>query len=186
MERQRKIKVMSVIALIVAVLGLTVAFAALSTTLTINGSATINASSWSIYFTNLQEVTTTGDAEVTTAPTLNNTSFTGLVVKLTKPGDSVTYTFDVTNAGDIDAILSSYTKNNLSCTGGADASSVCSDLEYTLTYSDGTAVAQNDTLDSNETKTLKLTLSYKDTAISLPEEAVTVSGLSITMVYGQN
>ena len=50
MEKQRKIKVMSVVALIVAVLGLTVAFAALSQTLTINGTANVDAASWDIHF----------------------------------------------------------------------------------------------------------------------------------------
>ena len=39
MEKERKIKILSIIALIIAVLGLTVAFAALSETLTINGTA---------------------------------------------------------------------------------------------------------------------------------------------------
>ena len=39
MERNRKIKTLSLVALIVAVLGLGVAFAALSSKLTINGSA---------------------------------------------------------------------------------------------------------------------------------------------------
>ena len=40
MEKERKIKLLSLCVLIVAVLGLTIAFAALSQTLTINGSAT--------------------------------------------------------------------------------------------------------------------------------------------------
>ena len=52
MEKERKIKVLSVAALLVAVLGLTVAFAALSQTLTINGSATVNTASWDIHFKN--------------------------------------------------------------------------------------------------------------------------------------
>ena len=41
MEKERKIKVLSIVALIVAVLGLTVAFAALSQTLTINGTSKV-------------------------------------------------------------------------------------------------------------------------------------------------
>lgn len=44
MEKERKIKVLSLFAMIVAVLGLTVAFAAMSTTLKINGTATLDAS----------------------------------------------------------------------------------------------------------------------------------------------
>ena len=43
MEKTRKIKIISLCALLVAVLGLTVAFASLSQTLTINGSAAVNA-----------------------------------------------------------------------------------------------------------------------------------------------
>lgn len=71
MEKERKIKVLSVAALLVAVLGLTVAFAALSQTLTINGSATVNTASWDIHFKNLSTPTLTGNAAVTTAPTID-------------------------------------------------------------------------------------------------------------------
>ena len=46
MEKERRIKTLSLVALIVAVLGLTVAFAALSQTLTINGTASINSATW--------------------------------------------------------------------------------------------------------------------------------------------
>ena len=49
MEKQRKIKIISVAALIVAVLGLTVAFAALSQTLTINGAANVNTATWDVH-----------------------------------------------------------------------------------------------------------------------------------------
>ena len=52
MEKTRKIKIISLCALLVAVLGLTVAFAALSQTLTIKGSAAVNAASWDIHFEN--------------------------------------------------------------------------------------------------------------------------------------
>ena len=41
MEKTRQIKIISLCALLVAVLGLTVAFASLSQTLTINGSAAV-------------------------------------------------------------------------------------------------------------------------------------------------
>ena len=101
MEKERKIKVLSIAALLVAVLGLTVAFAALSQTLTINGSATVNTASWDIHFKNLSTPTLTGNAAVTTAPTLDTkgTTIGNYALKLTKPGDSVTYTFDVENSG---------------------------------------------------------------------------------------
>ena len=55
MEKQRKIKVLAVAALIITILGLTVAFAALSQTLTINGAATLDAAKWGIKFENLSD-----------------------------------------------------------------------------------------------------------------------------------
>ena len=64
MEKERRIKVLSLVALIVAVLGLTVAFAALSQTLTINGTASINSASWDVHFENLTGPDLTGEGKV--------------------------------------------------------------------------------------------------------------------------
>ena len=50
MEKQRGTTVAIVAALIIAVISLGVAFAAFSTTLNINGTATVQASSWDVYF----------------------------------------------------------------------------------------------------------------------------------------
>ncbi len=103
MEKERKIKTLSLVAMIVAVLGLTVAFAALSQTLTINGTASVNAAEWDVHFENLSAPKLTGAAEVINEPTLTSDSFDGLNVKLTKPGDGVTYTFDMVNKGTVAA-----------------------------------------------------------------------------------
>ena len=51
MERKRGTTVAVVAALIIAVVSLGIAFAAFSSTLTINGSATVQTSNWKIYFT---------------------------------------------------------------------------------------------------------------------------------------
>ncbi len=193
MEKERKIKVLSVAALLVAVLGLTVAFAALSQTLTINGSATVNTATWDIHFNNLSEPTLTGDAAVTTAPTIDTkgTTIGNYALKLTKPGDSVTYTFDVVNSGTINAKITDLVKADTpTCTGTgdsttADAKVICDGLTYTLTYTDGgAAVAKDDTLNANETKNLTLELSFESD--SLPANDVEISNLGITITYGQN
>lgn len=68
MEKTRKIKIISLCALLVAVLGLTVAFASLSQTLTINGSANMDAASWDIHF----EKTSGKETEVKGAQHLQN------------------------------------------------------------------------------------------------------------------
>ena len=192
MEKERKVRTLSLIALIVAVLGLTVAFAALSQTLTINGTASVDAATWDIHFANLSDATLTGDASVTTAPIIkgdNNTTIGDYDVTITKPGDSVVYTFDVVNAGTVDANLGELTKNvkpTCSSNSGvaADEAIVCDGLTYSLTYTDsGNTVAQNDTLDKGATKNMTLTLEYESDL--LPSDDVTISGLDITLKYVQ-
>lgn len=197
MEKERKVKVLSLAALIVAVLGLTVAFAALSQTLTINGTAKIEKATWDIHFNNLSEAQKTGGAEVVTAPTIqeNSTVIKTFDLKLTKPGDSVKYTFDVVNAGSIDATLSSVVPATLkpTCTGSGasadtDATTVCDGLTYKLTYTDsGEAVKATDELPKNSTKNLTLELSFditKNGSLTIAND-VEISALDITLNYVQ-
>lgn len=195
MEKERKIKTLSIVALIVAVLGLTVAFAALSTQLTISGTAEVTGGTdrWNILFQNLnKDVNSTG--EIITEPTLTNTSITGFEVKFKKPGDYVTYTFDVKNAGEIDAKISEIIKAATpTCTSKAspavpeDETKVCDHLEYTLTYSDGSEVKASDTLNAGAVSNMKLLLKYKDdvTAELLPTNDVSISDLDIKIKYNQ-
>jgi len=106
MEKERKIKTLSLVALIVAVLGLTVAFAALSQTLTINGSASVNAAEWDIHFENINKISSY-EGSFNSEPVLNGTSISNLNVTITKPGDSAALEFDIKNTGTINAKISS-------------------------------------------------------------------------------
>ena len=114
MEKQRRIKMLSLSAVIVAVLGLTVAFAALSTTLNIKGSAYLDAAKWGIKFQNLSEPSIVGEAsDAKTAKIEKDVSINDIKVALSKPGDSVTYTVDLVNDGDINAKIENIEKTNL-------------------------------------------------------------------------
>jgi len=187
----KTIMIVAVIAL-VALVG--VGYAAFSTTLTINGAGTVKASSWKIKFSNLSDATLTGKATQVTKPTISNsdTHIGDYAVTFTAPGDSVVYTFDVVNDGTFDAEISSITVDTPTCTGNGanattDADNVCKNLSYKLTYADGTAVAQGDTLDSKATKSLKLALTYSSsiTAEQLPQDDVAIANLEVTIVYSQ-
>ena len=192
MEKERKVKYLSIVALIVAVVGLGVAFAAMSTTLTINGTATMDTAKWDIHFENLSTVKLGGFATETATPEMTATKIGDYAVTLTRPGDSATYTFDVTNAGTIDAKLGTFTKNAPVFTGtsatakAADEAIVEGNLIYTLTYTDtGVAVAQDDILGQGETKNLTLHIEYDRNATTLPSAKVEITGMDITMVYDQ-
>lgn len=106
MEKERKIKTLSLVALIVAVLGLTVAFAALSQTLTINGTASVDAAQWDVHIEDLERIRVVGSAEVLSEPVIGNDgkSIKNLQVSLKKPNDSVKYSWKHVNSGTIDAI----------------------------------------------------------------------------------
>ena len=126
MEKDRGSKVIAVVALCVAVVGVTLGFAAFSTTLNIKPSASVSptgstfnvdfSSSDSAVETNL--VTPVKDPDSITAgnATINNAGsnpeIRGLTATFTEPGQDVTYTFYVHNIGEYDAFLKSITYNN--------------------------------------------------------------------------
>lgn len=113
MEKTRKVKIISLIVLVVMILCLTVAFAALSQTLTINGSAAVDTASWDIHFENLTLSEKTGTAEVSGTPQLTGTAISGINVSLNKPGDKIVYEFDLVNNGSIEAKLTNINVNKL-------------------------------------------------------------------------
>lgn len=189
--RRTAFKSLFLIVLLVSVFGLGIAYALLSTTLTISGTTSVSAATWDIHFSNLS-ASSTGDATYTLPQFTSATSLTDYEIVLTKPGDSVTFTFDIVNAGTISSAISSLVKGTPSCSGIAGSSTgttdgpiVCNNLSYTFTYSDNTVVNVGDTLNKGETKSVKLTLSYNSSATQVPTNDVAISNLDITMIYSQ-
>ena len=210
MEKERRIKILSIVALIVAILGLTVAFAALSETLTINGTASVEAASWDIHFENLSDAVLTGDASVATPPTLNNTSITDFESVLTKPGDSITYEFDIVNDGTIDAKIGAFDEVAWFCqeyrgsvVGSNEEARYCDlddsgdvtitdgsiqleNFSYTLTYKEnGQKVKENDILNHGETKRVVLKLEYLANSTWIPSHELKFPNLEKTIEYVQ-
>ena len=212
MEKQRSIKGLSLVALIVAVLGLTVAFASLSRTLTINGQATMDPATWDIHYVSGTLTHQTGGTATATDGSLAATAVSGLSVTLHKPGDTATYAWDVTNAGTIDAHIGTLTFGSqttvsnagLTCTnagdnnGSSDATNVCNDVVITFKYASGAgfgqgvtvgdAVSVNDTLTVSEgTKHLQLTITYPSTVTNdtYPADDVTITIPTISTIYEQ-
>ena len=161
---------------VLLILAISVGYAALSTTLTINGTANIAANSWLIYFTNVQ--IKTGSVTATQVPTTSGTSTTTLtwIVNLQTPGDYYEYNVDVKNDGTIDAMIGSLSNTPLNTTQAKY-------LDYTVTYSDGATIEQYDKLDSNETVTLKVRVEYKT---DLNPEDLPTETSAVTLTYTSN
>ena len=186
MNRNKNI-VFGMLALVVSVVAIGLAYAGFTGTLNINGTGNVVSSKWDIYFANLSNAATTGTANVVTPATISlKTKIGDYYVELASPGDSVTYTFDVVNDGDFDALLTTLAKSTPTCTPTA---TLCNYLTYTLTYTSGGAtVAQNDTLLSGQTKnmTLKLMLRSDTPASALSSTELRVIGLGVTLLYSQD
>lgn len=199
--------------LIVIVVALGIGYSAMSTTLSIKGTAKVEGMSWRIEFQNLGEAVLTGSASKVSDPVINEdkTELTSYNVNFLEPGDSISYTFQIANNGTINAKLSEILKDTITCEGygnsiqaTTDADNVCANLEYTLKYQEeephyddnytlvnsSTDLEINDILNAGDVKNMVLTLKYKSptdsSTIEEPEDDVSISGLGIKLIYSQN
>lgn len=154
MEKNNNGKVVAIVALVVAVVALSVGFAAFADQLLINGTAVAkvsnnnpfdNATTGGLrYKANTQKCTKTGDTTVNvistgySAGTLNDDSWTGINVPLTEDIPSVTCTATIENLSSYKAWLKSIgADSGVGCTSSgsnatANASSVCSTVNVTV------------------------------------------------------
>ena len=99
----RRTKLIIIACLCVAILGLSIGYALLSTRLNITGTAKVPASTWDVVFLEDEiDITETGMAKCNIG-TIEGTSISGMSVEFTKPGDSCTFSIPVKNNGNISA-----------------------------------------------------------------------------------
>ena len=132
MEKGNSSKIISILALVVAVAGLSIGFAAYTSTLHISANANveITGNDWNVGFAlsdgtmaNVtgapNSVSGTPGTGVTNAGSINMYKYTisqGTAATLSNvSGSSATYSFKIKNAGSIDAELSSITTAGISC-----------------------------------------------------------------------
>ena len=151
--RNKNIKKYILATLVICVATLTIAYAVLSTSLTISGGANIQASTWNIKLKKYENSSTLIYKKIGSAtsnePVLSDTSIS-YNVAFTKPGDSITYQFTFFNAGTLIGELTSIVHSTPTCTSEtgktADANLVCNNLIYSLKYDDGKEVQGGDRL----------------------------------------
>ena len=176
-KKSGKKVVLSLLALFL--LTITVGYAALRTTLNINGTSKINNATWDVHFANLK--VTSGSVSATKAATIDSATEIDYNVELIKPGDFYEFTVDVTNTGTIDAKL-----GEAPILSGVSAEQDVY-TNYTVTYSDDTAIHANDKLAAGATKKLKVRVEFDRniTNSQLPTEAQTLD-LKFAMNYVQD
>lgn len=177
-------------------LGVTVGFATISTTLNIYGNTTTARQNWSIVYGAAQNAQATGKAsnptvQVTPAGEGTNAKV-DFSVTLNEPGDSYTFEIPIRNEGSIDAILKTYTNTELTV---AQAKY----LDYTVEYKTAAnaeagqeVIAVNDGIQAGNNVVVVVTVTYKKdiSAADLPNSTTYPGGdpvfsSSITFGYEQ-
>lgn len=141
MEKNRNAQVIAIVALVVAVLGLSVCFASFSNVLNIQSSANVkpDSSTLNVDFSSsidsvtVAEITPTAtpNSIVTTNATIDNSAdptISNLSATFTEPGQSAVYKFYAYNAGELNAYLKSIVYANVA---GSNATKVCTAKEGT-------------------------------------------------------
>ena len=173
MEKERRTKALVLSALVVVVATLSIAFAAMSRTLSINGIGKMDTASWSVYFANLSNAKITRGAEEEGKPKISHDK--GIVqdinVKLSNPKDEISYTVDIVNDGTIDAEITMIKDIELT-----DAQKKV--FEFKVTYTDtGEILKDGDLLPKDTTKNITINIKFRDdiTEFDLPTESQTIN-----------
>ena len=181
MRIRRRRKYMSsklIIIVLLLAFGMGIGYAAISTTLTIDGTSDIDSASWNVHFENVQ--VTSGSVTATT-PVISNETSVSFSANLANPGDFYEFTVDVVNVGTLDAkldgigILPALTQEQQNY------------LYYTVTYLDGSDIFENDPLYSGTTKKLLIRCEYliqTDTSLYPTEDTSFNFSVSLTYVQG--
>lgn len=190
---KRKHLYIILITLVILVASISLAYAALSSTLTISGSADVVASTWDVHFENEQFVSTIsndGLYDYKVQPLFGNseacdgsydcirldddTSLNFTATSISKPGDFKAIQFDVVNGGTIDAKLSNYTLTGLSSEQDVY-------LNYYVIHADGSSISNNELLNAGERTSMKLVLEF-DENVDANQLPTTTQNLSLSFI----
>ena len=175
------------LALIVLLLAVTLGYAAIQTTLKINGTATVNKHEWNIYW-GVPQVT--AGSVTNTAPTREadgdnaNAKLTWSVT-LDLPGDYYEFTVDAINAGDVDAMIAD---NGITNEVSPALPVNPAYIKYEVTFADGSEIEPHHVLrkaDQSTTPSTPTTEKYK-VRVYYDENAATaasINGMTTNATY---
>lgn len=157
---------------------LSIAYAALSTTLQIVGNAEVSAASWNVHFSNIQ--VNSGSVAATTVPVITDNRKINFSVELNEPGDFYKFTVDIVNEGSIDAMIDSIVKTPELTEEQAKY------IKYEIEYTDGNSISSMQLLGKELSRTISVLVSYRTDILSsdLPNSATQLD-LAFTLICVQ-
>ena len=164
-------------AIILLVLGLGIGYAAITTTLTIEGTTDVDANTWNVYWDNVQVTSgsVTG-SQVTTAPVITDQTVVSFRVNLKEPGEFYEFTVDAVNDGTLNAMIDTITRPN----------NLPEYAKLTFTYNDDRELYSKQYLKAGQTEKIKIRLEYRDdiNPSLLPDTDETIN-LQVGVTYVQ-
>lgn len=161
-EKKKKGNHNVLVALVILLLGISIGYAALTTTLVINGESTIKKIVWNMHFANAH--TENGSVSIDTAagekaayiPNADETKVE-YKVSLQRPGEFYEFTVDVVNDGTLNAKISS--NPTLLGTDGYNQY-----VEYTTVWDDDrtSSPSANDVIEAGHSRKARVKIKYKE------------------------
>ena len=179
MKRFRK-NVFDIKIILIAIIFVSVGFAFLTTTVNLNGMANVLPATWDIHFENIHNRKGVQLSAGDSAPAISGDGLSiDYSVTLPFPGDYYEFLVDVVNDGDIDAMVDTVVKSNLT-------TQQKKFVDISITYDNEDPLEHGYILLINQTKTLKVKVGYKsDISSSDVQEEVTTVPISIVLTYSQ-
>ena len=174
MRRKKKNKIYLYL---LVILGLTVGFALLSTTLNINGTAGIKKNTWDIHWDEESIQVTENSVQAETPIVTEEGQKVSYAVTLELPGDFYEFTIDAVNAGTVDGLvnidgLNPTIKNKTT----GEITTLPSYIKYSVTYADGSPIEEFHKLakrvDENTPtrEKFKIRIEYDSQSSELPDD----------------
>lgn len=182
------------LALLLILLTLALGFALLSTTLFINGTASIKSNTWNIHWDSNSVSVLPGSVsaetpEVSTTTTSNDT--VSFDVELGMPGQFFEFTVDAVNEGTIDGALDLATNWITYKDGSGQATTLPTYMDFSVKYDDNTVPKSGDILakrvDANTPtrQTYNVRVEYKSSVEELPENPQPIT-IEVELPYVQS
>ncbi len=186
----------SLLLLSLLLLGVTIGYAALSTTLKVTGTTNIGKNTWSIYWDNVANQS----GVTTTTPVISNDATNGpntvvtWTVTLDQPGDFYEFTVDAVNAGTLDAMITNI-EHKLNGVVMSNNNKLPDYVKYNVSYANGDEIALNQLLPkatvsgntstpTRETYKVRIEFDSNIEAEDLSDENISYE-ISFGVTYGQ-
>ncbi|MDR1196951.1 MAG: hypothetical protein LBL08_01595 [Candidatus Nomurabacteria bacterium] len=168
-------RIIAVVALVVAILGLCIAFAVVTRNLVINGIAEIQGPEWDIRFTT-QSSSATGGAQINSSKVDDRTISYHVI--FTAPNQTADTNFGMANNSTVNAEIAAITT-----IGQNDYSA--KHIGYTLEYADSTPITVGDLLIAGASRNARIHLDYSATQAEFLADAGSQVGMTVTIQYAQ-